>query len=329
MKIDGSYGEGGGQILRTAVALSCITGEKVEVHSIRKGRKVPGLKPQHLAGIKLAARMCNADVSGARVGSTELAFAPEEVKGGDYTVDIGTAGSITLLLQTILPVTISSGKDFTFTIRGGTDVRFAPLIDYYAHVLFPLLKMHGVNVDIETIQRGYYPEGGGVVRVSISEGKLGEMLIDERGTPGGREVRFNSRNLPEHIGRRIHKVLWNFGEFHSDAKMGGPSRGCGLVLLQKFENTVMGADELCKKGVPAEKVAMNALKKFKGEINSRGTVDSHMADHLPVFAFASGRVRYIPSTMTEHTRTNLWLVEKFGAEVKVNNYVEVRTHAYI
>jgi len=329
MIIDGSYGEGGGQSLRTAVALACLTGRKIVVENIRKGRKQPGLKPQHMAGIRVAAQMCSAEVEGLEPRSTRLSFAPGEIKSGDYRVDIGTAGSITLLLQTVLPIMLSFSGPGSIEIRGGTDVSFAPTIDYYRRVLFPILNAHGARIDAEVLERGYYPEGGGLVRVRVAPDAMGRIEILERGVEREKIAWFNSRALPEHIGARIKKTLNKEGikTVNFDVRSSGRSRGCSLLLTTEFSHTIFGADVLCRRGVPAEKIAMRAVSALNSELRSRGTVDSHMADHLPVFAFLSGAVAYIPAKWTEHLRTNLWLVKQFGAEVIEKDRVEV--HAYI
>ncbi len=326
MIVDGSYGEGGGQILRTAVALSCITGRKITVEKIRMGRKIPGLKPQHLAAIRLASRICSAETEGLHVGATTIKFNPGEISPGEYEVDIGTAGSITLLLQTIIPIALSTDTEFTLKITGGTDVRFAPLIDYYIHVLFPILRAHGSEIEAKVVQRGYYPEGGGTVVLIAARGTPDAILIENRGNFKGYHAWYSSRNLPGHIENRIKDVLQKHGikDFHSDSENGGRSTGCGLLAVAEYENTVLGADTLCRKGVRAEKIAEETVRALKKELSMESTVDVHMADHLPVFAFTHGHVKYRPAALTAHARTNLWLVEKFGAQVKNREYVNVK-----
>ncbi len=327
MIIDGSHGEGGGQILRSAVALSCILQREIVVENIRKGRKTPGLRNQHMHGIKLAARMCNADVHGLEVGSTRIAFSPGKMRGGRYEVDVGTAGSISLILQVAIPIAIASGDTVEIHVRGGTDVPFSPPVDYYLHVLFPLLGMHGAKIDGKVIQRGYYPEGGGQVYVRVEPSEMGEITINERGKLLGRRAYINLRRLPEDIARRMEGMLEGF-DIIRDVANSGISRGCGIVLVNEYERTFIGGDALCRRGVRAEKVAKIALDALESEIRGNATVDRHMGDHLPVFAFIAGKAEYRVSEITNHARTNLWLVEKFGAKVNVDGR-KIRVQAYM
>ena len=323
MRIDGSYGEGGGQILRTAVVLSCILGEEIEVVNIRKGRKTPGLRNQHIHGIKLAAEMCNAQTEGLKPKSTHIKFIPGKINGGRYEVDVGTAGSISLILQTVLPVAIASGEDFEFVLKGGTDVPFSPPIDYYVHALFPLLRKYRVDVEGEVLERGYYPEGGGMVRVMVRASDIDKLMIPSRGELRRRTAYFNMRKLPMHIANRIRKEIVDF-EFVADVRNSGRSRGCSLVLVEEYEKTIIAGDCLCRRGLPAERVARIAIDSMGNE--RTGTVDEHMADHLPVFVFIAGEVQFLAERISKHTKTNLWLLEQFGAKTEVR---EKEIHAYI
>ncbi|MCS7099566.1 MAG: RNA 3'-terminal phosphate cyclase, partial [Sulfolobales archaeon] len=167
LEIDGSFGEGGGQILRTAVALSAITGTDIRVVNIRARRPEPGLKRQHLTGILAAAEMCNAVVEGAQVGSTEVVFKPGSIRGGEYRFDVGTAGSVTLVLQTLLPIAAFADSPVAIEVSGGTDVPWSPPVDYLRYVVKPHLERLGYAFGVELVRRGHYPRGGGLVRVSV------------------------------------------------------------------------------------------------------------------------------------------------------------------
>ncbi len=325
MIIDGSYGEGGGQILRTAVALSCILGEDVRVINIRKGRTKPGLKNQHIHGIKLAAEMCGAGVDGLELGSTELSFSPSRIKGGNYSVCIKTAGSITLVLQVALPIALASGERVRIDVTGGTDVPFSPPVDYYAHVLFPLLSRFGARINARVIERGYYSKGGGRVIVEIEPRPLAHISLLSRGKMIKHIAYVNQRALPEHVLRRIENALGNF-DIIEDTKTGSISTGCGVVLVAEYENTLLSGTALCRKGIRAERVAEMAKTALLEETRSSGTVDRHMADHLPIFAFVAGAVEYKPSVLTSHAITNLWLVEKFGAKVEKGDKISVQAY---
>lgn len=328
MKIDGSYGEGGGQILRTSLSLSCITGEEVEITNIRKGRKNPGLRTQHLKGVLLLKKLCNAKVEGARIGSTKIKFTPQRIKGGVYKVDIGTAGSITLILQISLLPSIFADRTTILKISGGTDVPFAPPVDYYRFVLIPFLKRMGAEMKLKIIERGYYPEGGGKVEVEIEPSKLMGLRLEDRGELKDMQGYLNLRNLPFHIAERMCTTLSGI-PIERDASNSGISRGCGLLLLARYRNTILSGNELCKRGVPAERIAQNALEKLYKEINSEATVDVHMADHLITFASAAyGETHYFVREVTDHTKTNAWVVEKFGAKVEIKEN-SVRIQAYM
>src|SRR5581483_110163 len=168
LQIDGSYGEGGGQLLRNAVALAAVTGRAIAVRHIRARRSKPGLAPQHLAAVRAVATLCGAHVEGLELRSQALGFTPGALRGGDYQFDIGTAGCAVLVLQALLPAMVASGCSVAVAVTGGTDVRQAPSIDYFAHVLLPLLERMGVAARFELIRRGYYPRGGGEIRIRVA-----------------------------------------------------------------------------------------------------------------------------------------------------------------
>ena len=165
--IDGSMGEGGGQVLRTALSLSAITGTEIELKKIRAGRTKPGLKRQHLTCVKAVAEICGAEVSETDVGSMELEFKPGPIKGGDYRFDVGTAGSVTLVAQTVIPVLLKADASSTVTITGGTHVPFAPIWEFFAETYLPELRRMGAKVKAELVQPGFYPAAGGVVKLRI------------------------------------------------------------------------------------------------------------------------------------------------------------------
>ncbi len=317
MIIDGSHGEGGGQILRTSIALSTILGRDVKIINIRARRKNPGLASQHLWGIKLAAMMSNAKVEGLKVGSMQVSFSPSRIKGGEYKVDIGTAGSITLLLQTAVPIALFSEDKVILKITGGTDVSWSPPIDYYRYVLAPILSKMGARMKIDVLERGYYPQGGGKVKVEIEPEELKGIEILERGDMLGKKAYINMRNLPMHIVDRMKKFLQDF-QVYEDSGSNARSRGCGIVLLNEYSNTILAGDSLCKKGVPAEKVVNNSINALENEVKSHATVDVNMGDHLITFGFlAKGVTEYIVREVSKHISTNAWVIEKFGGKVEI------------
>ncbi len=327
--IDGSYGEGGGQIIRTAVALSAVTGEDVTIHNIRSARPQPGLKAQHLMAVRTAAKMTVAQVEGLKIGSTELTFKPQDIIGGHYDVDIGTAGSITLLLQCLMPAAASSKERVTLDITGGTDVAWSPSVDYMSHVLLPVLASMGMECSIKVNQRGYYPKGGGKVRAEIAQSVLiGVELEQEQGQGQEQEQEqkmeqekkheaitgiSHSSNLPGHVTRRqadsALAVLEaaNYVASIDTENSRCPSTGSGITLWSGH----MGGSALGKRGLPAEKVGQAAAGEIIAELGSGATVDVHLADQLIPYMGLAGSGSFTVREVSEHTRTNIWVVEQF------------------
>lgn len=201
--IDGSAGEGGGQILRSSLALSLITGEPVKVGAIRKGRARPGLMRQHLAAVKAAAEIGQGEVSGAELGSKEIVFRPGQVRPGDYTFRIGTAGSTTLVLQTVLPALLRASGPSSITLEGGTDNPMAPPFDFLAQAYLPLVRRMGPAVSIALEARGFFPAGGGRFRVDITPGaQLARLDLLERGEVLRKRVTAIVANLPASVAMR-------------------------------------------------------------------------------------------------------------------------------
>lgn len=309
--IDGSFGEGGGQIIRTAVALSAVTGNGFSIHDIRKMRPQPGLKAQHCTAIRTAAAMTHAEVTGMGMGSTQLTFKPEGIFGGHYTVDIGTAGSITLLMQCLMPAALMSSDTVILDITGGTDVTWSPPIDYLSHVMLPVLTSMGLDCSIELQNRGYYPRGGGRVRVEIHPSSL--TGIDIRRKSGVIMGMSHSSNLPEHVVRRqadaAMQALAKAG-YRSDIRLETAkyvSTGSGITLWCGH----IGTSALGKRGLPAEKVGRSAASEIIAELNSGASVDVHLADQLLPFMGLAGSGSFTVREISEHTRTNIWVVEQF------------------
>ncbi len=316
IKVDGSYGEGGGQILRTSIALSCITGEPVEIYNIRANRPKPGLAMQHLKGIECAKKLTNADVEGLRLGSTRVVFKPRSVRSGDFKIDIGTAGSISLILQTILlPSLIAEGEIF-FEIRGGTDVKWSPSIDYLRNVTFKTLKEIGANIDIELIKRGYYPKGGGIVNVFVHPSKLkGKEFEEIRCSIEGIS---HCQNLPKHVAeRQANSALsvLNSSGFSADIKIEvceGFSTGSGITLWCGYK----GGVALGEKGKRAEEVGEECARNLIRELRCDGIFDRYLADQIMVFAsVAKGITRYTTTEVTLHQTSNAYVIQKFLGDI--------------
>ena len=321
--IDGSYGEGGGQILRTSVALSAITGTPVEVINIRKKRSSPGLRNQHITAIKAVAEISRAKVEGLRLGSTKIIFYPGVPRPGKFFFDVGTAGSVTLVLQSILPVLTLVDGSFEVKIRGGTDVPWSPPIDYFRYVLKPILHMMGFDFDVEIRSRGFYPKGGGEIVVRGDGCELRSISIKDRGKLLEIGASIWLYNLPDHIAERMKRTIMvhGYNTFKETPKVfidkgRSLSPGTGVVMYTRFEKTVLGADRLGEKGVRAETIASECVDLLKREYLSGATLDVHASDQLPVFmTLALGESFYKVRELTNHARTNLWVISQFLGEV--------------
>jgi len=337
--VDGSMGEGGGQILRTAVALSAATGVPVRVINIRAKRSNPGLRPQHLTAIKALAAISNARVKGARVGSTEIEFWPGKPRGGYYEFDVGTAGSISLVLQALLPALAYADSPVKLRIRGGTDVKMAPLIDYVGEVLTRLLRKFGYEVRVRVLRRGHYPKGGGIVEVDIPRPPrvLRAVSLVDRGTLKGVYGRSHAVRLPKHVAERQARAAAGLIESRLGVKPEieveyyergrdphlGP--GSGIVVWALFDNSVMGGDALGEKGKPAEEVGAEAASKLIEDVETGAAVDRYASDMLPVYmVLAEGTSEYTGARLTSHARTVFELLKLFfpNAEIDVEGAPE-------
>lgn len=330
IELDGNFGEGGGAILRQALALSVATGKAFKIINIRKGRCNPGLAPQHLAGVNAAKDLCNAEVKGHAIGSTELSFNPSEIKPGRYKIDIGTAGSITLMLQSLLLPSIFAGKKISYRITGGTDVKWSQPFDYFKFVFLPHMSRYA-DIEANLFRRGYYPKGGGEVKLSIN-GKY--TLNDE---------------LPSILALEQKKLLQIKGISHASIDLekarvaerqaesarltleepGIPinikleyskaySTGSGIALWAvfgeeeiDFENPlVLGADSLGERGKKSELVGKEAGENLMGIVKSGAAVDEYLADQLiPTMALAGGVIK--TREITKHVKSNIYVAEKF------------------
>lgn len=311
MEIDGSYGEGGGQIVRTAVALAAVTGNPIRITGIRQGRPKPGLAPQHARAILALAEICSAKVSGIEPGSAEITFEPGVIKGGDYRVDIGTAGSITLLVQCLLPAMIKADEPITLTVTGGTDVRWSPTIDYFKKVFLPALGEFGAKVRLDCRRRGYYPRGGGSVALMVTPRNLKPAHLKLQKTEIVNGVSHCS-NLPEHVARRqADSAASALKVAGYDAKVTAvvlkeTSVGSGITLWSGHK----GSSALGERGVRAEDVGKAAADEMIAELSSTATVDVHLADQLiPYLALVGGS--YTVRQISKHTSTNIWTAKHF------------------
>ncbi|MEI6796421.1 MAG: RNA 3'-terminal phosphate cyclase [Methanomassiliicoccales archaeon] len=316
IEIDGSCGEGGGQILRTALGLSVVTGQGFRMHSIRANRPKPGLAAQHLAGIMAVLEASSAQVSGAALGSRDLEFVPGEEWKSDLEINVGTAGSISLVLQALMLASV--GKNLKAEIIGGTDVRMSPPIGYLQHVLLPLLEKMGVDGEAEVLARGFYPEGGGKVAIDISS-RLPLAPIHLGRTTGRPRIYAEgvTQNLPTHVCNRMamsfkKHIVASGGAEARCLETRGLSTGAGLTVWADFGETWLGADALGERGVPAERVGELAAEKLMTLISSGAGADEHAADHLlPYMALAAAPSSMLVREMTPHMETQMETISLF------------------
>lgn len=319
LQIDGSYGEGGGQILRYTVAFSVLTKKPVEISNIRAKRPNPGIKPQHLTAISCVKSICNADTDGLSINSTCLKFYPGEIQPGSYKFDIGTAGSITLVYQACLLSSLKTPGPITIRLTGGTDVKWSPPWDYFANVFLPLLEKMGFKTEVHLVKRGYYPKGGGEAVLTIHPVKeLQPLNLDEKQVFDEIKGVVHIANLPDHIGKRIKhaalKVLVknNMQSSIETDRTTSFSPGTGIVLWSKSNQTILGSTSLGEKGLSSEKIGESAACQLLDEIKTGASVDSFALDQiLPYLVLARGVSVCKVRELSNHARTNMWLARQF------------------
>jgi RNA 3'-terminal phosphate cyclase (ATP) len=327
--IDGSYGEGGGQVLRTSLALSAITGQPLHIYNIRAARPKPGLQAQHLTSVRAAAAICGAELEGDALGSQSLVFRPAHPpQAGEYVFDVtearssGSAGATTLVLQTVLLPLAMAGGESHLTIRGGTHAPFSPPFPYIRHVYLPTLWRMGIRAEADLRRYGWYPAGGGEITVKIQPSpgtqSLTPITLTERG-----ELRqvwgiAAVSNLPSHIAQRMASravnVLKDAGiKSHVEAahvEATGP--GAGIFLFAEYEHSVAGFTAYGRKGLPSEQVAGLACSDLLAHYHSNAATDMRLADQLVLpAALTAGESRWTTCRVTQHLLTNIWVVRQF------------------
>ena len=315
IELDGAIGYG--QVLRTAIALSALTLQPIKIFNIRINRPNPGLRPQHLTGVLEAAKLCHAEVKNTKIGSTEITFIPKRLEIPDkMIIDIKTAGSITLLLQTILPIIIFSNKKISLTIFGGTDVSGSPTINYYKKVFLYYLERFGVKTNIDVERYGFYPKGGGKVKIEI-EGikKLRSVKFLERGSLKGISAfSIVSKELQKAkvAERQISGLEEIVGKVNGSFQyVDSLSVGTSLLAIAEYENCILGKDGLGEKGKRAEDVGREVGLELKKSIESNACLDKFMADQILIFAaLAEGTSEFTIEEFTEHVNTNILTCEK-------------------
>jgi RNA 3'-terminal phosphate cyclase (ATP) len=317
--IDGSQGEGGGQILRTALSLSTHLNGPITIENIRANRPKSGLRPQHLTAVKALQEICGAEVEGLAVGSRRIVFKPGRVKPGPYFFDVGTAGSVTLIVQALLlPLALGAGPS-RIVLRGGTHVPWSPPFHYLSEIYLPTLALMGIQTEVRLKKWGWYPKGGGEIEVDIRPVKILQPLdLDRPWEPEQVKVLCASSNLPGHIlereERRIREILETRGLEAQFEVLEGQAIGQGnlVFIAARKGQAAAGFSALGAKGKPAEQVAEEAARSFLSFLESGAAVDEHLGDQLlPYLALAAGPSRILVQGISSHLRTNLWVVNQF------------------
>ncbi len=333
LSIDGSHGEGGGQIVRTALSLSAVTGRGVRIRNIRANRRNPGLAAQHVTATRAMAAVCGARLAGDELNSTELVFEPSQpARPGHYTFDVGaartggSAGAVTLVLQTLVPPLVLVPGRSVLSLHGGTHMIWSPSFDYAARVWLPALRQIGVVGTLELRRSGWYPAGGGEIAATIEglrgEDKLHGLNLVE---PGGLQ-RVTGRalvaNLPRRIAERMAdraSALLAEAGIASDIEAIGLHAACagaGIFLQAVYEKVTAGFDALGRRGKPAEVVAEEAVTAFRRHHRSGAAVDMHLADQLLLpLALAGEPSTFTTPVPTPHLETNAWVIDRFGLGV--------------
>jgi RNA 3'-terminal phosphate cyclase (ATP) len=320
VKIDGSQGEGGGQILRTAISLSAITGKPIEVSNIRANRTNPGLRPQHMAGIRIIADLFHAKSENLKVGAEWIRFSPSDIfEGGSIKFDIGTAGSIPLILMTVVPAVSLSNNSLQIEVTGGTDVKASPTIDYIKHIVAKSYLSIGPKFSVDVLKRGYYPKGGGVVQCTIKPCKTPgtiELLATEYLEP---KIISVCSQLPIHVAKRqissaliaLEKKDIRCSNYTASIETSISPGSSILVYSASDFGLYVGGDSIGELGKRAEAVGTEAAMRFLDSTLAQATVDPFLADMLVLpLALSKGRSRYRVARVTQHLLTNLHVVSQ-------------------
>ena len=335
IKLDGSIGEGGGQVLRVCLALSALAAEPIVIKNVRLNRTNPGLRPQHLTAVKAVADVTNAKVSGLTIGSSEISFVPGRRRGGVYRFDTKTAGSTTLILQALLPVLAFAEQSSSVVLMGGTNNPLAPQVDYVINVLNPMLANMGFSYGLRLIKRGFYPQGGGLIAIDVRPiERLTAINVINMGSLRGIRGISHSRNLPAHVAERQAEAATRSCaqsgyknvriERDSDQPETSPSTGSGIVLwTETSTGGRLAGDALGARGKPAERVGREAATKLLIQLSKRAPLDVHLGDQLILWlAFAEGRSKIATSELTMHAITAIEVTEMLtGCEFKIQGEV--------
>jgi RNA 3'-phosphate cyclase len=321
VQVDGSIGEGGGQVLRLAIALSAATGAPVQITDIRANRKNPGLRPQHAAAVRAVAALCEAETEGLEVGSKDLTFAPARLAEGEVRVDVGTAGSVTLVLQAVLGALSTPGAGpAEVTVIGGTDVIMAPSWDYFANVMVPTLGRAGLDMDMECQRRGFFPKGGGKVVLRTEElvAPLGPIVPERTEEPKVHGSIVWS-GLPDHIPKRIDHAIrkelvdLSVGRIRKK-NVEASSPGVVATLWAEMGNAVVGTSMVGRRGLSSERIGEEMALEVMADIEAGATADIHLLDQLVVHShLAKDGSKQMAREVSLHARTAMEVVSLFPA----------------
>ena len=317
VRIDGSFGEGGGQILRSSLSLSLVTGKPFRIENIRANREKPGLLRQHLTAVQAAAEVGSAEVEGASLGSKTLTFVPGKVRGGEFRYTIGTAGSGTLVLQTILPALITAAQPSRIEIEGGTHNPAAPPFEFLERCFIPLIEQMGPKVKLGLERYGFYPAGGGRFVVEITPTDvLTPIHLTSRGEITARRATALVANLPYHIARReldtVGKLLnWDAESLRCQDTKNSVSPG-NLVMVEISSSAVTEIfTAFGKRGVSAEDVAADAAEQARTYLHSNAAVGEHLADQLLLPLALAGEGSFSAVSLNLHAKTNMEVIRRF------------------
>lgn len=321
IEVDGGHLESGGQIIRSAVGLASVTGKSCRIFNIRKGRCKPGLAAQHLKGIEACVNICNGQLKGAGIGSTDIEFRPGKIEGGHYNIDVGTAGSIPLVLQTIVLPAIHADQNISFNITGGTHVHWSPTMDYFQHVFCDFMKKIGIDIFMEIKKYGFYPKGGGEVFVEIRSSKIKNIDITKRGDLKYIDV-WSTVTKDLQVAKVAERQIEGFDSVlkvtrHKNINyVNSLSTGSSIHGHVHYDHCKLGATAIGERGKKAEFVGEECARELKASMNSGACLDKYMADQiLPYMAIAavknSGTNIVSIEEATGHVKTNIWVIEKF------------------
>ncbi len=318
--VDGSIGEGGGQILRTALAFSAILQKPVRVSNIRAGRPEPGLKRQHVSAVQVLNTIFGGELTGAREGSSAVTFVPSAPRVRSLSLDMGTAASITLVLQAVVPAVALNHVDLTLDLVGGTDVPWSPTFDYFDRVVRGAFGAVGIGFEVRSTRRGYYPPGGGRVTAKIASSKgIASLDCAERINVSGARIVSRCGSLPRRVAERQLVAASEVLQSARIAVLGGDaieepsnSPGSSVLVYHSGEGVYLGVDGLGARGKPAEKVGSEAASGFAAALRSGAALDSNLADMLlPLLSMASKPSCARIPEVTEHLRSGLDLAVQF------------------